>query len=113
MDGQGVTGESLAAQVAAVEAQRDGWAQQFLDMREALSAAGVDHIGKSIADSIRLLACERDAAEAGLVAVKAKVQELATTENYMLLHQINKVALAAQREAGGKNAADAENGDVP
>lgn len=40
--------------------ERAGHAQQFQDMREALSAAGVDHIGKSVAEAITLLAKQRD-----------------------------------------------------
>lgn len=53
---------ALEAENAALNQQRDGHDEQFLAMREALSAAGVDHIGLSVADAIAVLAAERDAA---------------------------------------------------
>lgn len=55
------------ARVMELEAEREvyeresrGHGEQFLAMRQELSAAGVDHIGKSVAESIGLLAKERD-----------------------------------------------------
>ena len=42
--------------------------QQFVDMRQALTEADIDHIGKSVAEAIRLLRAERDTAANNVTA---------------------------------------------
>lgn len=79
-----------------------GHGEQFLEMREALTAAGIDHIGLSVAESIKALVRQRDAAKSALsdVIFGVKYGDIPALKELLVAYEA-ATAQPADGQAGG------------